>query len=123
MSAGPPLKAFLKENKPKKDVDQGAFKKLAHRVETTMASKCLFPDPRQVPPQYILVSYNNRLGAPPNVPHVHHGILKGFKEKGYDRNRPAIGILVKVTSEAGKKKTPGAQPEVHEAQQAPASLS
>ena len=31
-------------------------------------------------------------------------ILTGYRQKGFDRRRPVVGICVKITSEAGKKK-------------------
>ena len=61
-----------------KDVDQGKFKKLAQRVEETMAKESLFAEPKQIDPSLILVAPTNRDGAPPNVQHVHYGILKSF---------------------------------------------
>ena len=82
----------------------GKFKKLAARVEETLTQKRLFPEPKQLVPGLILVSPRNRLGAPPNVQHIHFGILKSFKDKGFDRTRPAVGIAVRYESEAGKKK-------------------
>ena len=84
-------------------VDQGRFKKLAQRVEETLTQEILFKDPKQIEPQLILVAPNNRTGAPPNQQHLHFGILKSFKTKGFDRTRAAVGICIKFTSEAGKK--------------------
>jgi hypothetical protein len=86
------------------DVDAGKFKKLAQRVEDTLAKETLFAEPKQIDPSLVLVAPLNRDGAPPNVQHVHCGILKSFKTKGFDRTRPAIGICIKFTSEEGKKK-------------------
>ncbi len=83
-------------------MDQGRFKKLAQRVEDTLTNETLFAEPKQIDPSLILVSPMNRDGAPPNVRHVHFGILRSFLTKGFDRTRPAIGICVKYTSEAGK---------------------
>ena len=54
-------------------------------------------------PSLVLVAPLNRLGAPPNKLHVHYGILKSFKDKGFDRTRPAIGICLKFTSPQGLK--------------------
>ena len=85
-----------------KDVDQGKFKKLAQRVEETMAKESLFAEPKQIDPSLILVAPTNRDGAPPNVQHVHYGILKSFMTSGFDRTRAAIGICIKYTSEHGK---------------------
>ena len=85
-----------------KDVDCGKFKKLAQRVEETLTNESLFANPKQLDPQLILVAPTNRDGAPPNVQHVHFGILRSFVRKGFDRTRPAIGICIKYTSESGK---------------------
>ena len=63
-------------------VDVGKAKKLAQRVEETLATECLFAEPKQVDPSLILVAPANRDGAPPNVMHVHNGILKCFLTKG-----------------------------------------
>ena len=92
------------EVEPGKHTDQGKFKKLAARVEATLTKQCLNPESKQINPCLILVSPLNRLGAPPNVKHIHFTILQGFKLKGYDRTRPAIGICVMYTTEAGKRK-------------------
>ena len=84
-------------------VDQGKYKKLAQRVEEALTKESLFAEPKQIDPSLILVAPNNRDGAPPNVRHVHQGILKSFQVKGFDRTRPAIGICIKFTSEKGLK--------------------
>ena len=60
------------------EVDVGKFKKLAQRVEETLTKEVLFPEPKQLDPNVVLVSPLNRLGAAPNVPHVHLGILASF---------------------------------------------
>ena len=64
---------------------------------------CLFAEPKQLGPSLVLVAPLNRLGAPPNKQHVHLGILKSFKDKGFDRTRPAIGICIMYTSTEGLK--------------------
>ena len=87
-----------------KDVHVGNFQKLAERVEETLEKKALHPAPKQLSPDLLYVSPNNRLGAPPNTHHIHHGVLKSIKEKAFDRTRPAVGICVEIRSEAGKKK-------------------
>jgi hypothetical protein len=86
------------------EVDVGIFKKLAVRVEETLQKECLFAEPKQIDPNLILVAPNNRTGSPPNTRHVHFGVLKSFKTKGFDRSRPAVGICIKFTSEQGLKK-------------------
>lgn len=98
------MAAKFEAPKPSPEVDAGKFKKLAQRVEETLTKEILFPEPKQIDPSFILVAPFNRDGAPPNVQHVHFGILKSFKTKGFDRTRPAIGICIKFTSEAGRKK-------------------
>ena len=84
-------------------VDTGKFQKLALRIEKTL-TETLFPGPKQHDPSLVLLGPNNREGAPPNVRHVHFGILASFKTNGFDRSRPAIGICIMYTSEKGKKK-------------------
>ena len=81
--------------------DAGKCFKLAQRVEKVLA-KCLNSDPRQLDPRSLLVDPSNRDGAPPNIQHVHFGILKSFAVKGFDRTRPQVGICVKYTSVEGK---------------------
>ena len=103
-----PLLAIM-ENKfeaPKTgaDTDPGKLTRLAHRVIQTLEQKTLFKEPKQIPPDQILVGLNNRDGAPPNVHHVHADILKCFLLKGFDRTRPATGILVEYRSPEGKAK-------------------
>ena len=90
--------------KPGKNVEAGAFQKLAERVEVILEKTALYPAPKQLDPDLLMVSPNNRLGAPPNTHHIHFGVLKSIKEKAYDRTRPAVGICVEYKSEAGKKK-------------------
>ena len=60
---------------PTTSVDQGKFKKLAQRVEETLTTETLYAEPKQLDPNVALVSPLNRLGASPNVQHVHYGIL------------------------------------------------
>ena len=84
-------------------MDQGKFLKLAQRVEETLTRESLYPDPKQLDPNLVLVSPLNRLGGSPNVQHIHFGSLKSFQLNSYDRTRPAIGICVEYTTEAGKK--------------------
>ena len=82
-------------------VDVGKMKKLAQRVEETLTQMCLFAEPKQVDPGLVLMAPLNRCGAPPNKRHVHFGVLKSFKDKGFDRTRPAIGICIMYTSAEG----------------------
>lgn len=84
-------------------MDLGSFKKLALRVEETLTSQCLFPEPKQIDPVLILVAPNNRMGAPPNTRHLHRGVLRSFQKHSFDRTRAAIGICILFTSEQGLK--------------------
>ena len=84
--------------------DTGRLTRIAHRVIQALEQKTLFKEPKQIHPDQILVGINNRDGAPPNVHHVHADILKSFHNKGFDRTRPATGILVEYRSPEGKAK-------------------
>ena len=84
--------------------DAGKFRKLAARVQKTLKENCLHPEPMSLNPDCVLVHWLNREGAPPNVPYLHHGLLKGYKAKGYDRTRPQVGICVKIESPEMKAK-------------------
>ena len=64
----------------------------------------MYQEPKQIDPNMVLVSPMNRLGASPNVQHIHFGILKSFLKNSFDRTRPAIGICVEYKSEQGIKK-------------------
>ena len=92
------------------DVDPGKFLKLAQRVEETLTNEILYKEPKQLEPNVVLVSPLNRLGASPNVQHIHFGILKSILKNSFDRTRPAIGICVESKSEHGDQAAPGAQP-------------
>ena len=84
--------------------DTGKYEKLAVKVEKLLATKTLnSKGPLQIDPNHVLVSPLNRLGAAPNVRHVHQGILKGFKSTGFDNTRPKKGVCIKVESPAGIK--------------------
>ena len=85
-------------------MDQGRFKKLATRVEETLTVDIVYADPKQLDPNIVLVDLHNRLGAAPNVLHIHKGILYSFLKNSYDRTRPAIGICIEYTSEQGIKR-------------------
>jgi hypothetical protein len=80
------------------------LKKIAERVGQTLNEKVLYKEPKQLDPRSILVAPFNRDGAPPNVQHIHHGILKSFLQKGFDRTRPQVGICVEFKSDEGKRK-------------------
>ena len=73
-------------------------------MEETLTTESFYPDSKQIDPNLVLVSPLNRLGASPNVQHVHSGILKPFQKNSYDRTRPAIGICAAYRSEQGMKK-------------------
>ena len=87
-----------------KDTDAGKLGKLAQRVEKILQEQVVFREPKQLDPSSILVAPLNRDGAPPNVPHIHQGILAGFFEKGFDSTRPQAGICVEFKSPEGKRK-------------------
>ena len=87
-----------------KDTDVGKLGKLAQRVEKILQEQVVFREPKQLDPSSILVAPLNRDGAPPNVPHIHQGILAGFFEKGFDSTRPQVGICVEFKSPEGKRK-------------------
>ena len=78
--------------------------KLAQRVEGVLMNQKVFQEPRQIDPRAILVAPSNRDGAPPNVPHVHHGIIKSIIEQGFDSTRPSVGICVEFKSPEAKQK-------------------
>ena len=83
-------------------MDQGKFKKLAHRVEEALSQESLLAEPEQIDPSLIRVAPTNQYGAPPNVQHVQCGILKSLMTNGFDNTKPAIGICIKYTSAHGK---------------------
>ena len=86
------------------DTDPGKLLKLAQRVEKTLKDDVVYREPKQLDPRSVVMGLLNRDGAPPNVPHIHHTLLKGILTKGYDRSRPLVGICIEYKSEAGKKK-------------------
>ena len=65
---------------------------------------CHNAEPKQLDPRALLVDPCNRDGAPPNIQHVHHQILKSFATEGFDRTRPVVGFCVKYTSVEGKSR-------------------
>ena len=86
------------------NTDLAKSQKLAQRVEETLKTKLVHQEPKQLDPRCVLVAPHNRNGGPPNVQHIHWGILKSFIQKGFDRSRPQVGICVQYTSEEGKRK-------------------
>ena len=85
------------------NTDPGKFLKLAQRVEQAMQDHLCLKEPKQLDPQMVLVAPRNRDRARPNLMHIHYVILKSFIIKGYDRQRPQIGICIEYTSVEGKK--------------------
>ena len=83
-------------------VDTLKAKKLALRVEETLNKHGLIRAPKQLEPALVLVAPTNRDGGPPNVQHVHDGVLMPFITKGFDKTRPPIGICIKYTSEEAR---------------------
>jgi len=77
--------------------------KLAQRVEKIM-EKAVLAGTKRIDPRKLLVAPANRDGAPPNIQHVHHGILKSFATAGFDKHRPQAGICVQFTSSEGKER-------------------
>ena len=77
---------------PSIDVDPFKLNKLALRVEEHLKKFAVYQDPKHLDPSAVLVAEHNRLGAPPNVPHVHRGILQSMNEKGFDPKRPQQGV-------------------------------
>ena len=88
---------------PKAVAPSAAEKRLAQRVEQAL-ERTTNKEPKHIHPSKVLVSTQNRNGAPPNVQHVHHTILKSFITKGFDYSRPPVGICVEVKSPEGKLK-------------------
>ena len=82
--------------------DFGKLGKLAQRVEQTLHEYVVFTEPKQLDPASVLVAPLNRDGAPPNVPHIHSGILRGFLE-GVCFNQAPGGHLCGVQVRGGDK--------------------
>ena len=106
---------------PTTSVDQGKFKKLAQRVEETLSTETLYPEPKQLDPNVVLVSPLNRLGgftkcAPralwdPEV--LPEELLRPQQAGHWDLCGVPVG--------AGDQEAHGAQPAVLTGQQAPAT--
>ena len=79
--------------------------KLACRVISCIDSQSVNKKvgPKQIDPNWILVSPLNRLGTAPNVQRIHWGILYSIMKNGFDRDRPQIGVCVEIKSEKGLK--------------------
>ena len=79
--------------------------KLALRVTSCIENESVNNKvgPKQIDPNWILVSPLNRLGTAPNVQRIHWGILYSIMKNGFDRARPQIGVCVEVKSEKGLK--------------------
>jgi hypothetical protein len=75
--------------------DAGKSAKLAGRVLAILGT-AVNKEPKQLDPRALLVSPHNRDGAPPNVQHIHHGILRSIRSNGFDPSRPAVGICVQM---------------------------
>ena len=78
--------------------------KVALRVQKTLADFSVWKEHKQLAPSSILVAPANRDGAPPNVPHIHRGILKGLMDNGFDAARPPVGVCVEFKTPEGKRK-------------------
>ena len=77
---------------------------IALRVQKTLEDFAVWKEPKQLDPSSILVAPANRDGAPPNVPHIHKGILKGRIGNGFDATRPPVGVCVEFKTTEGKRK-------------------
>ena len=66
--------------------------------------RALHEEPKYLDPSWVLVAPNNRDGAPPNVQHLHNGVLNSMKTKGFDKGRAQVGICIKFTTQEGKQK-------------------
>ena len=77
--------------------------KMAERVEAALAT-AINKSPRCIDPRKLLPAVANREQAPPNVSHIHYGILKSFYDKGFDSTRPHVGVCIKIESAEGKAK-------------------
>ena len=83
------------------------MEKLAARVQRCIETDSTNPKvgenkaPKQIDPNWILVSWLNRLQTAPNVNRIHWGILYSFVKHSYDRVRPQVGVCVEITSEKG----------------------
>jgi hypothetical protein len=82
--------------------DAGKSFKLAQRVVQILAT-AVNMEAKQIDPRQLLVSPQNRDGAPPNVQHVHHGILRSLRVNGFDHTRPAVGICIQAKSPEAKR--------------------
>ena len=78
--------------------------KIAQRVQKTLEEYAVWKEPNQLDPSSILVVPAHRDGAPPNVPHIHGGILKGLLDNGFDSTRPAVGVCVEFKTSESKRK-------------------
>ena len=79
--------------------------KLALRVTSCIENEAVNSKvgPKQIDPNWILVSPLNRLGTAPNVQRIHWEILYSIMKNGFDRVRPQIGVCVEIKSEKGLK--------------------
>ena len=83
--------------------DATKMAKLAQRTDATLNKFCTnLTHATRIPPTQLLVSPQNRDGAPPGVPHI-HALLKSFKNDGFSRKRPQSGICVELTDPKMKK--------------------
>ena len=83
--------------------DTTKYNKLAGRTDKTLKDFCVNQSKAQtIDPAQLLVSPQNRDGAPPNVPHI-HALLKSFKSDGFSRNRPQVGICVELKDPKTKR--------------------
>ena len=76
-----------------KGVDLGVFRKLAQRVEKTLEEQVINKEPKTINPRFVLIAPLNRDGSPPNVPYLHHTLIKNILIKGFGKQDTVANIL------------------------------
>ena len=71
-----------RENPALAPLDPHKTTKLAQIVSECLKANGVHQEAKQIEPQQLLVAPSNRDGSPPNVPHIHYGILESFRSKG-----------------------------------------
>ena len=94
--------ALVAPGKPAVLLDPRALK-LAQRVTRCIEDDAETKNPRQLDPNFVLVSPLNRLQTAPNVQRIHWGILFSIMKHSYDRTRPQTGVCVEIKSGKGLK--------------------
>ena len=73
--------------------DPAKMEKLAIRVNKALTEHAIFGQPKQLDPDQVLVSPLNRMGAPPNVRHIHDVILASIVQSGLGLEEALAGHL------------------------------